>query len=110
MVTTQDEKSGLEMLLLLHCRVNLVYHGVHFLVLGVHERASRMSEAAYGQGQLEDTIPSRACFMSNVIQTQIVHNESRPVALRKLVRDVARHVLVYFYKVLQEYYGCLASM
>lgn len=41
--------------------------------------------------------------MSNMVQAQVMHDESRPVTLRKLMRDVACHVLVYLYEVLSKH-------
>lgn len=40
--------------------------------------------------------------MSYVIQTQVMHDQSRPVILGKLVWNVSSHIMIYFREVLRE--------
>ena len=40
--------------------------------------------------------------MSDMVETQVMHDQGRPIAIGKLGRNMARHILVYFHKVLWE--------
>lgn len=46
-------------------------------------------------------LPSRACLVANVIETQVMHNQGGPIVFSKLGGNMPRHILVHFHEVLR---------
>lgn len=45
-------------------------------------------------------IPLRPSLMADMIQTEIMHDQSRPVIPRKFVGNMASHIIVYLSEIL----------
>lgn len=92
-VPDEDQQCGLEVLVRGYGSINLLNNAIHFVLLGDHIWAGRRISKQFTPKSLAIS-PSWTTLVPNMIQSQIMKNQSVPVVILELVRDMTGDIVV----------------